>query len=100
MGKKGKHKETGFHSGKRLELARKLFGYTQENIIAEEGFPKVDVRTLRRWEKNGINPLRSWEVAQFFGLELSTFYDKQISKQEFIVHIASARTRKQNHFDH
>ncbi len=73
-----------FHSGKRLALARRLLGLTQEELVAENYFPDVDVRTLRRWECSGINLIRISEVAKYFELEQIYFLDEQISQGEFI----------------
>ena len=78
-----------FHSGRKLTLARKISGYTQDAIVGEEGFPKVDVRTLRRWEKGGINRLRVGEVASFFKLDLSSFFDERMTESEFIMQVAN-----------
>ena len=73
-----------FHSGKRLALARKLLGLTQEELVADNYFPDVDVRTLRRWECRGINLIRVSEVAQYFRLEQIYFLDDQLSQPDFI----------------
>ena len=72
-----------FHSGKRLALLRKLSGFTQESLIGEEGFPYVSLKTLRRWEKMGVNPLRLEEVVRFFKMDLWSFIDTTITEENF-----------------
>ncbi|MDH5561033.1 MAG: ankyrin repeat domain-containing protein [Deltaproteobacteria bacterium] len=78
-----------FHTGERLAIARKLYGYTQEDIIGEKGFPLVNVKTLRRWEKNGINTKRIEEVASFFGIELWAFIEESFTERQFKAIIAN-----------
>ena len=70
-------KPTPFHSGKRLALARKLKGFTQEELAGTLGFPAVSVKTLRRWEQKGVNPVRLKEVADFFQLSLNIPFSGQ-----------------------
>jgi len=70
-------------TGQRLAIARKLKGFTQENILDEEIFPKVNVKTLRRWEKEGVNLTRLEEVARFFGTEVWAFTESRITVDEF-----------------
>ncbi|MDX2471928.1 MAG: ankyrin repeat domain-containing protein, partial [SAR324 cluster bacterium] len=72
-----------FHSGKRLNRIRKIKGYTQEGLLYEPDFPKVSLKTLRRWEQKGVNPLRLQEVANFFGLDLWGFLENHIGEEEF-----------------
>ena len=72
-----------FHSGKRLKQIRKIKGYTQEGLLYEADFPKVSLKTLRRWEQQGVNPLRLQEVASFFELDLWGFLENHIGEEEF-----------------
>lgn len=72
-----------FHTGKRLVIARKLRGFTQESILGEPGFPPVNVKTLRRWEQAGINPTRLEEVARFFNTEIWAFTEARLSEEDF-----------------
>ncbi len=81
----------GFHSGKRLKVARKLFGYTQERIIGARDFPLVDVRTVRMWESKGINTIRIEDVAKFFNLRLLDFVDDRIDENTFIRLVATGK---------
>ncbi|MDT8447469.1 MAG: ankyrin repeat domain-containing protein [bacterium] len=72
-----------FDTGRRLVLARKLRGYTQESILGEPGFPGINVKTLRRWERQGVNLTRLEEVAQFFNTEIWAFTEERLSEEDF-----------------
>jgi transcriptional regulator with XRE-family HTH domain len=73
-----------FHSGKRLLMARQSKGFMQEEIIDQTGFPSIDPRTLRDWEKDGIPYARLPEVADFFKLPLWCFKESKITEQDFM----------------
>ena len=79
-----------FHTGKRLALARKISGIKQEMIIEMPGFPQIDVRTVRGWERKGINLMRLKEVADFFGVSLTVFIDPDLTPSQFMNAIAEA----------
>jgi len=72
-----------FHSGRRLALARKLKGLTQENLVGEPTFPSVNVKTLRRWEKDGVNLARIEDIASYFGSPIWIFTEESLDSNLF-----------------
>jgi len=72
-----------FHSGKRLALARKLNGLTQENLVGELGFPQVNVKTLRRWEKEHINLSRIEDISSYFKAPAWIFTEESLDENLF-----------------
>ena len=72
-------------SGYRLMLARKHGGHTQESLLDEPNFPNINVKTLRRWEQQGINPTRVEEVARYFQIEVWSFLDPRLTDEDFLL---------------
>ena len=72
-----------YHSGKRLrDLRVKHKGFNQDELTAEPRFPKIDTRTLSRWESQGIPTKRIHEVADYFELPVSVFKHPAITQKE------------------
>lgn len=72
-----------FHSGARLMLARRLKGWSQEGLLEISDFPSIDIRTLWRWEKNGIPSKYHEKVAYLFQLDAWVFADSRLTKRMF-----------------
>ena len=71
-------------SGHRLASARKHCGHTQESLLDQPFFPNINVKTLRRWEQQGITPTRVEEVARFFQTEVWAFLEPRLSEEDFL----------------
>lgn len=76
----------GFHSGKRLKLARELRELTQLFLVVEEGFPCNNERTLSRWESQGIPPRSIPRVAKYFQVHSNLFLDGNITEKKLKKH--------------
>ena len=71
------------HSGRKLTILRQRLGVTREELKDGEGFPKVDLRTLARWEQNGIPPIWLKKISEFFSLEYWLLFDDRMSEEQF-----------------
>ncbi len=78
-----------FHSGKRLKAARQYQGIKQEALVRTRPFPHINPKTLRRWEKGGINQGRIDDVASFFRLPGWVFKEKLLSEEQFYIILAN-----------
>lgn len=75
--------EKSIQSGKKLGLARKLKGYSQEQLLDNQGFPHISTRSLGRWEQEGIPLDRVQDVANFFQLPPWAFLEDNLSLKDF-----------------
>lgn len=62
------------HVGKRVELKRKALGYNQSQLGAALG---LTFQQIQKYEKgsNRISASKLWEIAQFFRVETSYFFE-------------------------
>jgi len=89
--KERKKKLTGFHSGKRLRLARDIKGLRDIDIV--NAFENLTQHALTAWYKRGIAKKRVVVVADFFDVDEWLFSDDHlISREEFTKRFRSGKS--------